>query len=124
MLTQNESDFPNKSLKSISSLSMCLFFPSRKLLGNLRLMIRHCLILTTLLFAGCQSPHPSQGKPCYIVTKSDTNHDGQTDRVFYHAPGWADVDYELKDTNFDGRFDQRIDYGYTITYRVVDVPVN
>jgi hypothetical protein len=56
------------------------------------------------------------------VVYKDRNGDGIVDSE-YHAYGGADLNWELRDTDFDGRYDKKIRYGYTRVESVVDEAV-
>ncbi len=78
--------------------------------------------LWELLFFGCQaSPKYEEPEIPYQITLLDRNKDGIADKKIFHAPGWADVDYELIDTNFNGRYDKKVRYCYTVTTESIDI---
>jgi hypothetical protein len=57
------------------------------------------------------------------VSYYDRNGDGIVDLEKHHYPGVSDADWELRDENYDGRYDKKILFGFTITEQVVDLPV-
>jgi len=53
----------------------------------------------------------------------DRNGDGKVDQEKHHYPGVSDADWELRDDNYDGRYDKKIVYGFAVTESAVDLPV-
>ena len=53
----------------------------------------------------------------------DRNSDGRVDLEVHHFPRVYDADWELADTNFDGRYDVKTVYGYAVQKTAVDIPV-
>jgi hypothetical protein len=59
----------------------------------------------------------------YVTTYYDRNHDGIVDFELHHIPGGAETDWALSDTQFNGRYNLRIRWGYVMQKDPVDVPV-
>ena len=57
------------------------------------------------------------------TTYYDRNHDGRVDFEFHHMEGGADTDWAYVDTQFRGRYDLRIHWGYSVTRNRVNIPV-
>jgi hypothetical protein len=53
----------------------------------------------------------------------DRNGDGKVDQERHHCPGVSDADWELRDDNYDGRYEKRIAYSFTLMESAVDLPV-
>ena len=53
----------------------------------------------------------------------DRNGDGKVDLERHHFPGVADADWELRDDDYDGRYEKTILYGFAIVESAVDIPV-
>jgi hypothetical protein len=89
---------------------------------------RICLLLAALL-SGCAQDsgplEPISRRPEDVeqITYHDRNGDGKADLEKHHHPGWADADWELRDDNFDGRFEKKILYGVGVFETAVDLPV-
>lgn len=64
---------------------------------------------------------PPEGQ--YETNKEDRNSDGKTDFILYHLPNGADADFAFQDNDFDGYFDTKINYGYTLTKQEVRIKV-
>ena len=57
------------------------------------------------------------------VTYLDRNGDGRADVENHHYPGVADADWQLRDDDFNGRFEKKILFGVGIVESKVDIPV-
>jgi len=57
------------------------------------------------------------------VTYFDRNGDGRADVENHHYPGVADADWQLRDDDFNGRFEKKILFGVGIVESAVDIPV-
>jgi hypothetical protein len=66
-------------------------------------------------------PEPPEGKP--QITYIDRNGDGKVDLEKHHYPRGADMDWELRDDNYDGRYEVKVLYGFAVTKTAVDLPV-
>ena len=75
-------------------------------------------LLVVAFCSGCatqRDPLESPGR----VTYNDRN----VDQERHHYPGLADADWELRDDDFDGRYERKILYGVGIIESRVDVSV-
>lgn len=80
------------------------------------------VLLVAAFCSGCaaqRDPLQSPGR----VTYYDRNADGKVDQERHHYPGVADADWELRDDDFDGRYEKKILYGVSISESHVDIPV-
>ncbi len=78
------------------------------------------VLLTACAPGGDQGPDDRYADE--IVTRKDRNKDNVYDYERHHIPNGGDADWELVDTNFDGVYDQKIRYGFTIKYEQVNIP--
>ena len=76
-----------------------------------------CLFLSSAC-ERARGPH----LPRYEVTYYDRNHDGIADLEFHHAPGWADADWGLVDSDYNAEYDILFGPGYFPSTKV-HVPV-
>ncbi len=85
------------------------------------------LILLTLTLCGCGNPKASPQNPGTMpaeeTTYYDRNNDGKVDLEKHRYHGWADRDWELRDENYDGRFEKKILYGVGVIESAVNLPV-
>jgi len=58
-----------------------------------------------------------------LVSYFDRNGDGKVDLEQHKYPGSFDMDWELRDDNYDGRFEKKVLFGYAITESQVDIHV-
>lgn len=85
------------------------------------------LPLVSIAYTGCgyinflSNPEAHRIPP--EVTYYDRNKDGRADRERHHYLSGADRDWELRDNDFDGIYELRINEGYSITRHKVAVPV-
>lgn len=76
----------------------------------------------TALFVGCDR-HSETLQNKEEVQYYDRNGDGRVDLEIHHFPGVGDADWDLADTNFDGRYDTKTVYGLAVRKTAVDIPV-
>ncbi|MDB6125839.1 MAG: hypothetical protein JWQ71_4832 [Pedosphaera sp.] len=57
------------------------------------------------------------------ISYYDMNGDGKVDREYHRYPGWSDADWELRDNDYNGRYEKKIRYGEGVIESVVDLPV-
>jgi hypothetical protein len=89
---------------------------------------RISLMIAALLLGCAQRPvtlEPISSRPEDVeqITYHDRNSDGKADLEKHRHPGWADADWELRDDNFDGRFEKKILYGVGVFETAVDLPI-
>jgi len=80
------------------------------------------LLFAIVLWAGCAS-HRQRGGRAQQVLYYDRNGDGRVDLERHHFPGLADADWELRNDNYDGRYDKKIVYGYGVVETAIDIEV-
>jgi hypothetical protein len=77
--------------------------------------------------SGCSSAHEHSDthlpKRAEEIRYFDRNGDGKVDLEYHHYPGAADMDWELRDDNYDGRYEKKILYGFAVLESKVDIPV-
>jgi len=76
-----------------------------------------CLFAAAFLVACESSRLEALPKIEYVVTYYDRNHDGQVDFEWHHAINASDSDWALIDTNSDGFYDARLEYGYGFDHK-------
>jgi hypothetical protein len=79
-------------------------------------------LLVAAFCSGCAAQRnalESRGRVSYY----DRNGDGKVDQETHHYPGVADADWELRDDDFDGRYERKTLYGVGIIESHVDIPV-
>jgi len=80
------------------------------------------LLLGSVFWSGCAA-HKETVQGTGQVFYYDRNGDGMVDLERHHFPGLADADWELRDDNYDGRYEKKIVYGYAVVESSVDLPV-
>lgn len=81
-------------------------------------------IVAAAHLAGCASESADAvRKRRERVTYYDRNGDGRVDLEKHTFPGMADADWELRDTDFNGRYDEKVLFGVAIIRSTVDLPV-
>ena len=91
-------------------------------------MRKFLALSTAAALIGCASQSEAIHSPSgdwsdqAIVTYYDRNHDGIVDYEF-HDFGCCDRNWGLVDTDFNGRYDLRLQWGYSFEQNPVDAPV-
>ncbi len=80
------------------------------------------LLFGTLSWSGCAAHRESVERAAQVLYY-DRNGDGSVDLERHHFTGLADADWELRDDNYDGWYEKKILYGYTVTETAVHLPV-
>jgi hypothetical protein len=80
------------------------------------------LLLGFVFWAGCSAPKNALESGEHILYY-DRNGDGKVDLEVHRYPRWADADWELRDDDFDGRYEKKILYGVGAVESAVDLPV-
>ncbi len=57
------------------------------------------------------------------ISYDDRNGDGKVDLEKHQQPGISDADWELRDDDYDGRYEKNILYGYAVTESKVDIAI-
>lgn len=80
------------------------------------------LVLGALFLPGCatQSTAPESREQ---VLYYDRNGDGRVDQEKHHFWGGADADWELRDDDYNGRYEKKILHGFALTEWGIDLPV-
>src|SRR2546423_11966482 len=79
------------------------------------------LLLTTFC-SGCAT-HKDSLERREQVFYYDRNGDGKVDQERHHYRGVADSNWELRDDDYDGRYENKVVFGVGIIESVVDIPV-
>jgi hypothetical protein len=74
------------------------------------------LVFVLLCCGGCILPREQ-------ILYYDRNRDSIVDLKRHHYRGAADADWELRDDDFDGRFEKKVLFGVGIIRSSVDIPV-
>jgi hypothetical protein len=80
------------------------------------------LIAASLLW-GCVSRSGGSLEQRAQISYFDRNGDGKVDLEKHQYPGVADADWELRDDEYDGRYEKKIHYGFAVKESAVDVQV-
>ena len=86
------------------------------------------ILVVAVISCSClstQAPKSADSHPQiqYTVKYVDRNNDGKIDYEKHTAMGACDADWELRDDNFDGRYETQKDYGFAVIEHSVDLPV-
>lgn len=83
-----------------------------------------CLI-AVLFLAGCATDDhgPDERYANEIITRKDRNNDGVYDYELHHSRTGDEADWELVDNDYDGVFDEKIRYGYTVRREPVYITI-
>ena len=82
-----------------------------------------CLLLLVAFFCPGCATHTTTLESREQVLYYDRNGDGRVDQEKHHFPRLADADWELRDDDYNGRYERKIVYGFALTESVVDLPV-
>lgn len=85
----------------------------------MRLLSIWILVAVTAGVLGCASSTRRRE----LISYFDRNRDGKVDLEKHKYPGVADTDWELRDNDYDGRFEKRILYGVAVGESPVDIPI-
>jgi hypothetical protein len=88
----------------------------------MRIFAFSVILLVVAFCSGCAT-HGDSFQSSEQVLYYDRNSDGKVDQERHHYPGVSDADWELRDDNYDGRYEKKIVYGYAVTESAVDLPV-
>jgi hypothetical protein len=84
------------------------------------------VVVSAMGFAvGCRSTADARYQPGVggEIRSEDRNGDGRIDWEVHKYPGIADADWELRDENFDGVYEQLVTYGYVVRTQQVSIAV-
>ena len=80
-----------------------------------------CLVaVAAMICSGCATRTRDSLEDRVQISYFDRNGDGKVDLEKHLHPGVADADWELRDDDYDGRYEQRILYGFAVTESLVD----
>ena len=83
-----------------------------------------CLLAAaTVCFSGCATRSGDPLEDRVQISYYDRNGNGKVDLEKHQHPGVEDADWELRDDDYDGRFEKRILYGFAVKESPVDIPV-
>jgi hypothetical protein len=80
------------------------------------------LLMVAVVGAGC-GRRDKRAKTAEQIFYYDKNGDGKVDVEYHEIPGGADMNWELADTNYDGRYDRKTLWGVAVRKSAVDIPV-
>jgi len=72
------------------------------------------------LWAGCAADSAARREQ---VLYYDRNADGRVDQESHVFRAMSDADWELRDDDYDGRYEKKIRYTFTVMESAVDLPV-
>lgn len=76
-----------------------------------------------MLLSGCVPLAADLPKIREQILYYDRNKDGKVDLETHHHSIIADADWELRDDDYNGRYEKKIDFGFGMKTSVVDIPV-
>jgi len=88
----------------------------------MRIFAFSLFLLVAAFWSGCAT-HRDSLQSREQVLYYDRNGDGKVDQERHHYPGVSDADWELRDDNYEGRYEKKIVYGFAVTESAVDLPV-
>ncbi len=86
------------------------------------------LLLVTAFWSGCATHGDGLASSDGLASREqifyyDRNGDGKVDAEMHKYRGVADADWELRDDDYDGRYETKILYGFAVKESSVDLPV-
>lgn len=76
-----------------------------------------------MLLSGCATLDADLPKFREQISYYDRNGDGKADLETHHHPAIADADWELRDDDYNGRYERKIFHGLAVKQSIVDIPV-
>ena len=80
-------------------------------------------LVAVALSAGCSTRSGDPLEDRARISYFDRNEDGKVDLEKHQHPGVADTDWELRDDDYDGRFEKKIFYGFAVKESPVNIRV-
>lgn len=83
-------------------------------------------VAMTICWTGCakdKSGFENNLKSLEEISYYDRNGDGKVDEEKHHYRGIADMDWELLDDNYDGKYEKKVLYGFAVTESAVNLRV-
>lgn len=88
----------------------------------MRISALRLLLAATVFLSGCAT-HESGPRERSTTSYYDRNVDGQVDLEKHKHSGVADADWELRDDNYNGTYETRVDYGFAVRKSTVAIQV-
>src|SRR5437868_5092956 len=83
----------------------------------------YCFLLLVMPFwPGCAT-YTNSFENREQISYYDRNGDGKVDLEKHKFHGVADADWELRDDDYNGRYEKKILYGFAVVESAVDLPV-
>ncbi len=89
----------------------------------MRTLTIYLLAAATVFLSGCATRSGDPLEDRAQISYYDRNGDGKVDLEKHQHPGVADADWELRDDDYDGRFEKKILYGFAVRESPVDIRV-
>jgi len=90
---------------------------------RMRVLTVWLFVAATAFLSGCATHHSDPLERRAQISYYDRNGDGKVDLEKHQYPGVADADWELRDDDYDGRYEKKILYGFAVTETAVDIQV-
>jgi hypothetical protein len=81
------------------------------------------LLLAVALSSGCATRSSDPLEDRAQISYFDRNGDGKVDLEKHQHPGVADADWELRDDDYNGRYEKKILFGVGVFESAVDIQV-
>ena len=81
------------------------------------------ILIAVSLMCGCATRSGDMLEDSAQVSYFDRNGDGKVDLEKHTHPGVADADWELRDDDYNGRYERKILYGFVVKESAVNLPV-
>jgi hypothetical protein len=81
------------------------------------------LVAATEFLSGCATHSSDLLEDRAQISYYDRNGDGKVDLEKHQHPGVADADWELRDDDYDGRYEKKILYGFAVKKSAIDIRV-
>ena len=81
------------------------------------------LFLVSAFFANCGTLHSETLEDHAQILYYDRNGDGEVDLEKHQHPGFTDADWELRDDDYDGKYEKKIHFGLAVLSSVIDIRV-
>lgn len=89
----------------------------------MRTLTIYLFAAATVFLSGCAIHYGDSLERRAQIFYYDRNGDEKVDLEKHQHPGVADVDWELRDDDYDGRFERKILYGFVVKESPVDIRV-
>jgi hypothetical protein len=85
--------------------------------------IHSYILVVAALFCGCATHRSDPLEDRAQISYYDRNGDGKVDLEKHQHPGVSDADWELRDDDYDGRYEKKVLYGFAVQESAVDIRV-